>query len=88
MKWGAISTIARDIGAWVIGAFILVNEERTGHVHIELVITALALIAFPPAIAFTKLVKPDRSKPEIPATPEPSSTPLPPSSPPSSSTSS
>lgn len=86
MKWGAISTIARDIGAWVIGAFILVNEERTGHVHIELVITALALIAFPPAIAFTKLL--NRSKPEIPATPEPSSTPPPPSSPSSSSTSS
>jgi hypothetical protein len=76
----AAITIVRDVVLMLVGSFIAINEELTGHVHPELLVLAAALLGVPSTVALLQL---SRGKPEIPVTPESSQSshsPLPPPS--------
>ena len=65
MKLQAALTVTRDILSMVLGTFIAVNEELTGHIHAELLLLATALLGLPSGVAVVQLA---RGKPTIPGT--------------------
>lgn len=67
-KWLAF---CRDVGSFVLGTFLLVHQEITQHVNVDLMLGALGLVGAPGAIAVVHLFR-GSALPEQPPTTEPS----------------
>jgi hypothetical protein len=51
----AVIAIGRDVLSMALGAFIVINEELSGKVHIELLTVAAALLGLPSVAALLSL---------------------------------
>lgn len=75
--------VARDVISFVLGTFIILDQEITQRVNLELLLVALTLLGTPGAIALVQLfrgsvppgntIAPSQQSPVEPSPPQPSS---------------